>query len=234
MFSRYVGLLSAVALLALSIGIGHHYFGTHKQETLVHDHAVVAGPLQHFPNRPRPIVPSSKQLSDGGPDGISTLHGTNTSVATSMQKNNQILQGLSPVGNPQAYRTDVIGRTFLVSSSVEDNCKTNLHEDCKRLIQGLTQMSHEARDLLWAAETEEQLRNYVVSAGTGKYLIRNLECRMSWCAVEVSSIFGGFSPAIPYDNFLNRKLRIWDDMWGHETDPSAETVTVTLLLVRRL
>ena len=82
----------------------------------------------------------------------------------------------------------VIGIPFPVSASVEAYCINKAPLHCEREHQALAKMAQQPRDEAWAAKTESQIQDEVISQGPGIYSIRNIECRSSICAVEVKSL----------------------------------------------
>lgn len=124
----------------------------------------------------------------------------------------------------------VIGRPFPVSASVESGCK--LDDSCSDLHQMLTRFAEEPRDPAWASEMEGNLRDLLVQE-SGKYTVRNIECRTSLCLVEVASLYGVYYQPIPADNPLSKRLLPMAGDWGYELDPSSARVTVTIAPFRR-
>jgi len=78
----------------------------------------------------------------------------------------------------------------------------------------VAKMTEEPRDTDWAAKMEEKIQAAVDMQGSGKYVIRNLECRTSICILEVEThVPGGFSGR--YDKVITSSLR-----------PNAMTISV--------
>lgn len=100
------------------------------------------------------------------------------------QQNN----GTKPPTPPTVFGTDmsVIGTPFSVSASVRTMCKRD-NIICPEVYKKLSQLVQEPRDNAWASQTETNIQGQIESLGPDKYVIRNLECRTSVCAVEVSS-----------------------------------------------
>jgi hypothetical protein len=88
----------------------------------------------------------------------------------------------------QVFGTDsaVIGTPFPVSASVTARC-TRDKIVCPHVYKKLAQFTQESRDNAWAAQEEADIQTQIESLGPDKYSIRNLECRTTICAVEVSS-----------------------------------------------
>lgn len=55
----------------------------------------------------------------------------------------------------------------------------------------LALMSAEPRDSVWAEKMESDLRRWVESLASGGFTLRNVECRSSWCVLEVGSTQAG-------------------------------------------
>jgi hypothetical protein len=64
------------------------------------------------------------------------------------------------------------------------------HQDCVRASHILALMSAELRDAAWAGEMESFLEKWIESLETDGFTFRNVECRKSWCVVEVGSTIG--------------------------------------------
>jgi len=126
----------------------------------------------------------------------------------------------------------VIGRPFPVSKSVKDPCRIG---PCLEVVQLLSKMAKEPRDLAWAADFEARLGE-IVMAAHGEFTIRAIECRRSLCAVEVASVHGMF----PFETRIeSSQLTPQEVLWvgigdfGFETDSSGNRVTVGLTIFRR-
>jgi hypothetical protein len=127
---------------------------------------------------------------------------------------------------PMGIDTSVIGRAFQVSNSVESRCK---HEPnlCTDVLRNLGKLEQEPRDNVWAADMEKLIQANIAEQEQKKYLIRNIECRTSVCAVEVASIFGPY--LIGRDDQLHSSLRPGIATLGvYETDASGARTTVTV------
>jgi hypothetical protein len=157
-----------------------------------------------------------------------------TTLASSIQNSRNDLppQTASPDG--RNIQSDLIGRTFPVAASVDRACKETFQEVCDRLKEDLAKMASEPRDSAWATDMEAKLRQYVMSSGPSAFNVDNIECRTSWCAMEVSSPYGSVVGSIPYSNMLSNEMRMWDDSWGYETDQLGEKFTITLSVYKRL
>jgi hypothetical protein len=123
----------------------------------------------------------------------------------------------------------VIDRPFPVSASVVAGCRLVA---CPELDEALAKFSAEPRDSMWAPGVEQELRDFV-DAQSGKYTIRNIECRSTMCMVEVASISGSFLEGISMSPQLDKLLLSGVGGFGYERDPSSARVTVTTIPYNR-
>ena len=126
------------------------------------------------------------------------------------------------VATAQIQGTDpssVIGRPFPLSASVQEGCKIT---GCPYMIQELSKFVQEPRDPSWSDGMEARLRNYI-EAQPENYAIRDIECRTSVCAVEVTS-----NSQFPYTSqtFLNNAAAETDMDFGFESAPSRRNCVV--------
>jgi hypothetical protein len=127
----------------------------------------------------------------------------------------------------------VIGRgRFPVSASVEAACKfldPSGTPGCSGIRRDLSAMAEETRDPTWAPEMESRLQNFLETQRPD-FSVRNIECRTSWCAIEVVSMDGNyFVGAFPYGYRLNAQLvASYHYALGTETDPTGVKFIVTL------
>jgi hypothetical protein len=127
---------------------------------------------------------------------------------------------------PMGIDTAVIGRAFQVSNSVESRCKPEPNL-CTDVLRNLAKLAQEPRDNVWAADMEKLIQANIAQQEQNKYLIRNIECRASVCAVELASIFGPY--LIGRDDQLHSSLRPGIATLGvYETDASGARTTVTV------
>ena len=80
----------------------------------------------------------------------------------------------------------VVGRPFAFSHACKGYCPTTT----------LEQFTQEPRDLAWAASAEEAISKEIAREDPNKFAIRNIECRQTLCAVEVTSPRGGQLPLL--------------------------------------
>jgi hypothetical protein len=137
---------------------------------------------------------------------------------------------------PPAMHADidasVVGTPFPISASVVAGCRDH---ECDKVREQLAKMADEPRDSAWATEMEIEIQNNIISKGQDRYMIRDIECRTSICAVETASLFGLYDPGYPVP--LNSSLTGGGiaSIWGYESDPSSGariTVTVRVLMRR--
>jgi len=95
-----------------------------------------------------------------------------------------------------AVRAEVTGPVGLPPAQ-EANCKKlavggrgPLHEQCLRVRTILAVMSAEPRTTDWAPAMETYLQKWIESLEPDGFTFRNVECRLSWCAVEAGSTVG--------------------------------------------
>ena len=126
----------------------------------------------------------------------------------------------------------VIGRPFPLSpSAVPDCAKDDKSVECEDQ-QRLTDFAQEPRDGTWARQAEDRLRS-MVERNTG-YSIRNLECRLVTCLLEVQSLQG---PLLSRQNLRGDE---WHEVhvkpvgsrFGLEGDALGRRVTVTAWILR--
>lgn len=65
------------------------------------------------------------------------------------------------------------------------------YKNCSWAKRLVALMSAEPRDRAWADKMESDLRKWVESLASEGFILRNVECRSSWCILEVGSTQGG-------------------------------------------
>jgi len=146
-----------------------------------------------------------------------------------------------------ASRTDksVIGSQFPMSASVDAGCKSVTLSGrgaiCDRLRHDLSVMAHEPRDEAWAADIEAKLQNLIDSQISDDLSIRNVECRTTYCALELAQIRSSSGKYTFIGGYLPYGTPVYDQItWtggsgvGTEIDPSGEAITVSLFTYRRI
>jgi hypothetical protein len=135
---------------------------------------------------------------------------------------------VKPVSTPSGIDESVVGQAFQVSDPVKESCKRDTIE-CPLVMDSLTRMVKEPRDMYWAARMEEEIQAVVDAQGLGKYVVRNLECRTSICILEVEVHDHGTFVA-RYDNVIVSNLQPNALVGGNtEIDPSGAHFHTELL-----
>lgn len=133
----------------------------------------------------------------------------------------------SDVLTPALDRSNV-GRPFPISDSVLPDCEGGLSTvECEDRAR-LDRFANEPRDEAWAWAVESLLRSKV-AANLG-FSIRNVECRLVTCVMEVESSAGTFSPKRNISPVQWRAVRAKPFSSRHGYEGS---VTVTLWLYQR-
>jgi hypothetical protein len=221
--------VAALLALAVSFGLQHSRIPGRTSPNNPHattsQHALLSSQVPDTSSNSEPI-----QLSASNSDRVSSNREYSGQVTATEP---------SAVIAPHSSRDiSVVGQRFAVSSSVEISCNDRglkAHHICDRLQINLADMSKEPRDTAWATEMEMKLQDLVASQGYDPSSIRNVECRTSWCAIEVASIYKAFVGVIPYPNPLNSQLDrdAWSWAVGRETDPTGAEIQVFVQLYRR-
>jgi hypothetical protein len=107
--------------------------------------------------------------------------------------------------------------------SQEDRCKhtppdDRIHyEECASAKYLLTLMSAERRDNVWADQMESELRKWIDSLASEGFISKRVECRLSWCVVEVGSTQ---SRVLEMDLRVAQKRKLFDlkDLFAPDID----------------
>jgi hypothetical protein len=105
------------------------------------------------------------------------------------------------------------------------------HENCVRVKYILALMSAEPRDNVWADRMESDLRKLVDAAASEGFAPRDLECRLSWCIMEVVST-QGLIPKIPSLD-QQEKMKIFETPKVFAPDIDDPNVTDVLMIYKR-
>jgi hypothetical protein len=97
-----------------------------------------------------------------------------------------------------------VGQPFTISASIEEGCKSDTIE-CPLVMASVGKMVKEPRDVQWATKMEATIQSAFDSQGSGKYAIRNVECRTSLCILEVEVHVLG--PVVRYEDAIFSRLR---------------------------
>jgi hypothetical protein len=141
-------------------------------------------------------------------------------------------------------RDAAIDGPFPMSASVDAGCRSltlgGRGATCDRLRRDLSVMAHEPRDEAWAADIEAKLQNLIDSQKSDDLSIRNIECRTTYCALELARMSSSSRKYTFIGGYLPYGTPIYDQItWtggfgvGTENDPSGEEITVSLFTYRR-
>lgn len=118
--------------------------------------------------------------------------------------------------------------SFSASRSVLASCSgTNT---CDHELNLLREFETERRDHTWAPVAEDTLSRF--TAEDSMYVLRQLQCRASMCAIEVASTAGPHL-GLTYQQEKATGLRKHNALFGYERDENGARVTVTLRLYQR-
>ncbi len=128
------------------------------------------------------------------------------------------------------------GRPFPTSRSVTRACATDpaIAQSCLRLMEVLSELSAEPRDIRWARDMEERIEAAVARPDPGKFTVRAVECRSTHCALEVSANNEYYLGHFDDDPLLNRTL--FGPVVGvlaFEKGPDGEKIILTSLAYER-
>src|SRR5689334_8827181 len=127
------------------------------------------------------------------------------------------------------------GRKFPVSKSVQVGCDDNgVSVDCDTS-RRLDEFSQEVRDAAWASKAENLLRE-LIDRRNPDFTIRNVECRLVTCVMEVASSEGHLNPRrnLQYEDWFAVQARPYGYLLGFETDATGRRITVTLQIYERI
>jgi len=110
------------------------------------------------------------------------------------------------------------------------------HEDCVRAAQILALMSAESRDVRWADAIEPFLRKWIESLQPDEFTFRKVECRRSWCLLEVGSTIAagdrpGHSLILATHEAQKRKIFQLQTLFAHDFDD--QSVWDALVIFKR-
>jgi hypothetical protein len=136
---------------------------------------------------------------------------------------------------PEGFDSITVGRPFPISESVRPVCKGEGSMACE-LEGDMRRFSQEPRDGNWAPGVEERVRSIVETRNKG-FVVRNLECRVTLCAMEVASTQGQLGPRrnLNWDEGIALRILPLLTTTGEETPKSGQNyITVTLVLYERI
>lgn len=129
----------------------------------------------------------------------------------------------------------VIGRPFVVSPAARPRCiEAEGGSVCDRLHR-LEQFTNEPRDLFWASQAESVLRS-MTTESTYAFSIRNVECRVITCIIEVESNEGVVIPeiALKPEQWRTAKIKPFGADRGDQSGPTGQHVILTLWIFQRI
>lgn len=191
---------------------------------------------------PLPNAPSREGSSSSGTqvDGsISTAPQSRPNINVGRQQESfwrSPLESVAPheVANPTLDISDV-GRPFPVSRSAQVDCAPDSKSlDCEKQ-RRLDAFAQEPRDLAWAPQVERTLRD-LIDQRNPDFSIRNVECRLVTCVLEVASLEGHLNPNrnLQYEEWREVRAKPIDYLIGLESDSLGRRITVTLQIYERI
>jgi hypothetical protein len=126
----------------------------------------------------------------------------------------------------------VIGQKFPMSASVDAGCKKTPDDICKEALENLDKLAKESRDPLWASQMEALIQNSILNEDPGTHEIRDIECRTTFCAVEVvSTTSGTYVPYLggKFDDPVRNFLKASPVTDGVEADINGNRVVIDLV-----
>jgi hypothetical protein len=242
--SRIAIFASVIACAGFGVAIYLHYAdapsgrASPKPEILGAERAIAAGSM-----RPSTMAAPSSSAGDAN-----NLHDPQIGTDANERSAKQVPKILAtrdsaPVPANGARSTDpldqtVVGRPFPISASIDLLCgKGNggRELDCENT-RRLAEFAQEPRDTKWALNAEDGLRILVdrASKKTGaSYQIRNLECRLDTCVIEVDSYHQPLNERLLANDWRTFHVAPFDENWGFEMDDRGREVKVTLWIYGR-
>jgi hypothetical protein len=154
---------------------------------------IVYSPLFRSAISPGPSSTDAKRLEpttsirEPSPQNVragDTIARTFSSTSTPQNEKAISEKSTPPITIRDRIDTSVMGQAFEISSSIKEGCKSD-HIECPLVMASVGKMVKEPRDIEWAARMEATIQSAFDSQGSGKYVIRNVECRTSICILEV-------------------------------------------------
>jgi hypothetical protein len=209
-----------VALVALAIVLGTQHRRLHNASPDL--------PIAPVPEQRPPAISWPPNL---GPPG---------SAVTSRDR--PITPNLAaPLREGRQSRATIVDGPFPMSASVDAACKTLSQRGadaiCERLRHDLLVMADEPRDPAWAADMEAKLQNLIDAQKSDDISVRNVECRTTYCALELVRLsgrsYGFIGYFLPIENPIYYQLS-WTGNFavGTETGSTGDEI-VSLFTYRR-
>jgi len=112
-----------------------------------------------------------------------TTKSTFSPKITSQNEETADKNSLRPLTTLHGIDESVRGQAFEISASVKEGCKSDTIE-CPLVMASVGRMVEEPRDIGWATKMEAMIQFAFDTRGSGRYVIRNVECRTSICILE--------------------------------------------------
>ncbi len=195
------------------------------------------GGVQPAPNAPSPEGRSNTGTQVEGSISTAPQSRPNVSVGKEQESiRRSPLESVAPheVVNPTVDISEV-GRPFPVSRSAQVDCAPDSKSlDCENK-RRLDAFAQEPRDLAWAPQVESALRVLIDQRNPG-FSIRNVECRLVTCVLEVASLEGHLNPNrnLQYEEWREVRAKPFGYLIGLESDSIGRRITVTLQIYERI
>ena len=140
-----------------------------------------------------------------------------------------------PDAMTNAVDTSVIGRQFMISPATTPKCiEPEEGAACERK-RRIEQFTGEPRDPAWASHAESFLRSMAEEKNSG-FSIRNLECRLTTCIIEVESTERvlGQELALSPEDWRTVKVKPFGVETGDEGGPLGQDIKLTLWIYQRI
>ncbi len=185
----------------------------------------------------RDLIGSSTTIENGGLVGEQGSHLSKANDGTNDSTDNQGRLDETSLSDEMIDDVDktVVGRPLNISPATMPTCvKGEDESDCEDA-RRIEQFTGEPRDPAWADRAESMLRSMAELRNSG-FLVRNLECRLTTCIVEVESASGFLSPeeALKPNEWRAVKVKPFRVRVGDENSSQGRKVTVTLWIYQRI
>ena len=131
--------------------------------------------------------------------------------------------------------TSAVGQPFIVSPAARPRCvEAEGGPACDRRHR-IEQFTNEPRDPAWASRTEGILRSMTTERNS-TFSIRNVECRLITCIIEVQSTEEIVIPeiALKPDLWRTAKIKPFGADRGDESSPTGQDIVLTLWIFQRI
>jgi hypothetical protein len=116
--------------------------------------------------------------------------------------------------DPDQFKSS--GESVAISQEVLDTCNDpgmRGRAACTEFLSAVAEMAKESREVSWATSMEQRLQAYVESNFPSD-AIRNIDCRATWCSIEVENTDQRFNGKFPYSSPLATALTLQAWMLG--------------------